>query len=83
MLLYVCLVLKGLFTLEAVSMGSEDFSFYMERVPGAIFRLGTANEAKQSKLALHNPEIIFDEKALSTGIMVMSAAAQEYLIGNK
>lgn len=65
--------------LENVSMGSEDFSFYMEKVPGAIFRLGTANEQPQSKLALHNPEIIFDEKCLPTGVLVMCAAALECL----
>lgn len=70
---------EGVVHLEDVSMGSEDFAFYMEKVPGAIFRLGTANELPQSKLALHNPEIIFDEKCLSTGVMAMCAAAWEYL----
>lgn len=70
---------EGVVHLENVSMGSEDFAFYMEKVPGAIFRLGTANERVQSKLALHNPEIIFDEKCLPTGVMAMCAAALEYL----
>ena len=61
------------------SLGSEDFAFYLEKVPGMMFRLGTANENYQSKLALHNPQIIFDDDSLKTGISIMSDFAVRYL----
>lgn len=65
--------------LETASMGGEDFAFYLEKVPGAMFRLGTANDEPSSRLALHNPKLTFDEQAIATGIKVMSVAALKYL----
>ncbi len=54
------------------SMGSEDFSFYLEKYPGCLFRLGTGNDQPASKLALHNPQIIFDEASIITGVKVLT-----------
>lgn len=65
--------------LETASMGGEDFAFYLEKVPGAMFRLGTGNDDPASRLALHNPKLIFDERAIAAGIETMSAAAMLYL----
>lgn len=58
--------------LETPSMGSEDFSFYLEKVPGALIRLGTSNQEKQSKLPLHNSSILFDESSIETGVLFMT-----------
>lgn len=58
--------------LEAPSMGSEDFSFYLEQVPGALVRLGTANDAAESRLPLHNSHILFDESSIETGVLFMA-----------
>ena len=57
------------------SMGSEDFARYLEHIPGAIFRLGTHNDPPESKLALHNASLLFDEKAIPTGVATMVGAA--------
>ncbi len=57
------------------SMGSEDFARYLEHIPGAIFRLGTHNDTPESKLALHNASLLFDEKAIPTGVATMVGAA--------
>lgn len=65
--------------LENPSMGSEDFARYLEEIPGAMFRIGTANENPASGLALHNAGIVFDERAISVGAAVMSSAALEAL----
>jgi amidohydrolase/hippurate hydrolase len=65
--------------LENPSLGSEDFSFYAEKTPGVLFRLGTHNEKKESKLSLHNAGVIFDEGALTTGVSIMCEAAIRYL----
>ena len=54
------------------SMGSEDFSLYLDRVPGALVRLGTSTDDPQTKRPLHHAEILFDEKALPTGVAFMT-----------
>lgn len=56
------------------SMGAEDFAFYLEKVPGALFRLGTSDERPESRWALHNPSILFNEEAIPTGIAAMTAS---------
>lgn len=60
--------------LEQPSMGSEDFAYYLEKVPGVLIRLGTHNESEESRLSLHNSGLIFDEKSVNTGIQFMSNA---------
>lgn len=61
-------------------MGAEDFAFYLEKVPGALFWLGcTAPGAK--KIPLHNPEFLVDERALPVGVEVFVRAALAYLKG--
>lgn len=65
--------------LEQPSMGSEDFAYYLEQVPGAMFRIGTASETPASHLPLHNAGILFDEQAIPTGAAVMCQLARDYL----
>jgi len=48
------------------SMGSEDFAAYVERVPGTMFRLGTAPTSAGSP-GLHTPNFDIDERALVIG----------------
>lgn len=56
------------------SMGAEDFAFYLEHIPGAMFRLGTYDDRPQSRWALHNPSTLFSEKAIPAGIAAMTAS---------
>lgn len=67
--------------LENPSMGSEDFAYYLQKVPGALIRLGTNNESEESRLPLHNTNIIFDERSIETGVVFMSNALI-YLLKN-
>jgi metal-dependent amidase/aminoacylase/carboxypeptidase family protein len=60
-------------------MGSDDFAFYVEKIPGLFFRVGTANEDPRTRLISHSPELIFDEQALGVGMRVMCRAALAYL----
>ena len=46
------------------SMGGEDFSNYLERVPGALFRLGSGGFVGD----LHSPAFRLDEAAIGFGI---------------
>ena len=65
--------------LETPSMGSEDFAEYLEKVPGALFRIGTTNELPESKLPLHNSKTIFDEKAIIAGAATMCGTIFKFL----
>ena len=53
--------------LPSASMGSEDFSFYLAKKPGAFFRIGTGMADPNSHLALHNGKLLFSEDAISAG----------------
>lgn len=61
-------------------MGAEDFAFYLEKVPGALFWLGCTAPGAQ-KVPLHNPEFLVDERALPIGMEVFVRAALAYLRG--
>ena len=57
---------------EAVpSMGGEDFSFYLKTTPGVFFWLGNGAPERQ----IHSGTFNFDDRALRTGMLVMSALA--------
>ncbi len=49
------------------SMGGEDFSRFLQRVPGSFFFLGTRNEKKGLTASLHSPHFQVDEDVLPLG----------------
>jgi amidohydrolase len=53
------------------SGGGEDFSWYLEEVPGAMARLGVWS-GRGPQLDLHQPTFDLDERALAVGVRVMS-----------
>ncbi len=61
--------------LPTPSLGSEDFAYYLEKVPGAFFRLGTGDERPGSHIGLHNPCQLFSEKAIAAGVTTFVGAA--------
>ena len=52
------------------SGGGEDFSWYLEDVPGAMARLGVWSGAGD-QLDLHQPNFDLDERALAIGVRVL------------
>jgi amidohydrolase len=52
------------------SGGGEDFSWYLEEVPGAMARLGVWS-GRGPQLDLHQPSFDLDERALAVGVRVM------------
>ena len=60
-------------------MGGEDFSEYLKIVPGAFFRLGTCNEAKETCVSQHNSRFDVDDDALQIGMKIMGASALSFL----
>jgi amidohydrolase len=68
---------EGIDTIARPSMGSEDFAFYLEHVPGAMVRLGTAS-ARRGRSALHTPTFDVDEDALPQGARIMARTAIQW-----
>lgn len=53
-----------------IKMSSEDFSFFVDKKPGAFIRLGTRNAAKGCVTLPHNNDFMLDEDALPIGSRV-------------
>lgn len=56
------------------SGGGEDFSWYLEEVPGAMGRLGVWS-GRGEPLDLHRPTFDIDERALAVGVRAMTNVA--------
>ncbi len=57
------------------SLGGEDFSWYLERVPGAMARLGVRPPGRERPYDLHQGSFDVDESAIAVGVRVLVAAA--------
>lgn len=56
------------------SLGGEDFAWYLDRVPGAMGRLGTRTPGGPT-YDLHQGDLRVDERAISYGAKVLASAA--------
>ncbi|MBX7465711.1 MULTISPECIES: amidohydrolase [unclassified Streptomyces] len=63
------------------SLGGEDFSWYLEHVPGAMARLGVRTPGSNARLDLHRGDFDADEAAIKVGVELFTAAA--LLDGNR
>jgi amidohydrolase len=54
-----------------ISMGGEDFSFYLEQVPGAMIRLGCGIPGSDTKFDIHQSTFDVDERSIGYGVRVM------------
>jgi len=59
------------------SLGAEDFSMYLDHVPGMMFRLGVGHK-ERSNHPLHHPQFEVDESAIITGVVTLAYAAYKY-----
>ncbi|MFJ4864388.1 amidohydrolase [Streptomyces sp. NPDC088748] len=57
------------------SLGGEDFSWYLEHVPGAMARLGVRTPGDTAKRDLHRGDFDVDESAIGVGVEFFTAAA--------
>ncbi|GAA3158458.1 M20 family metallopeptidase [Streptomyces virens] len=57
------------------SLGGEDFSWYLERVPGAMARLGVRTPGERTVRDLHQGDFDVDEHAITVGVELFTAAA--------
>ncbi len=61
-----------------VAMGSEDYSYYGEKVPAAYVFLGIADETKGSGNQHHNPKFNVDDEALPKGAALLAGFAARF-----
>lgn len=61
-------------------MGSEDFAFYLEKIPGTFAFLGMRNEKEAIVHSPHNPYYTVDENVLPIGSALHAAFAYTFLL---
>ncbi|RAJ71719.1 amidohydrolase [Streptomyces sp. Amel2xB2] len=57
------------------SLGGEDFSWYLEHVPGAMARLGVRAPGERHARDLHQGDFDVDETAITVGVELFTSAA--------
>ncbi|NUS15061.1 MAG: amidohydrolase [Streptomyces sp.] len=57
------------------SLGGEDFSWYLEQVPGALARLGVRPVGDTAKRDLHQGDFDADEGAITVGVELFTGVA--------
>ncbi|MET9665475.1 amidohydrolase [Streptomyces sp. NPDC006475] len=68
---------RGSYAIEDTeqSLGGEDFSWYLEHVPGAMARLGVRTPGDTTRRDLHRGDFDADELAIDVGVELFTAAA--------
>jgi amidohydrolase len=56
------------------TMGAEDFSFMLQKRPGCFFFIGSQSD-ERTAVPHHNARFAIDERALETGVRMMTALA--------
>ena len=57
----------------------EDFSFFQQEIPGALFWLGVSNSEKGTVGLPHSPDYVADEGSIQVGARTMAAVILELL----
>ena len=67
---------RGVMGLDHPSMGSEDFAYYLEKIPGCYVRFGARTET-QNYIPLHSPSFTIDEGVLPVGAAFFERLVRE------
>ncbi len=70
---------KGFVAMEQPSMGAEDFSYYLQEIPGCYVRFGACCPGCEN-IPLHSPSFDFDEEALKIGAAFFDRVVREAII---
>lgn len=62
-----------------VGMGGEDFSYFIQEIPGAFFRVGAAYSEDEKPFPHHHPRFVIDEDSLLRSGEVFLAICDEYI----
>ena len=61
------------------TMGGEDFSAFLERIPGVFIAIGSRNESRGLTFDHHHPRFDVDEQSLRIGAEVLLETTRRYL----
>jgi amidohydrolase len=61
------------------TMGGEDFSMFLERIPGVFIAIGSRNESRGLTFDHHHPRFDVDEQSLRIGAEVLLETTRRYL----
>nr|WP_138752935.1 amidohydrolase [Paenibacillus sinopodophylli] len=64
---------------EAITV-AEDFSYYLEKVPGCFMFVGAGNESNGAVYAHHHPKFDIDERAMKRAARLLIGMAENYAI---
>jgi amidohydrolase len=64
--------------LKEPSMGVEDFSFFLEKIPGAFFFLGSGYKGRENE-GIHSGKFEVDEKCIKPGILIETLSVLKLL----
>jgi amidohydrolase len=64
-------------TKDYITMGSEDFASFLEKVPGCFFFVGSANREKGLDASHHHPKFDIDEAVLPRAAALMAESVLE------
>jgi metal-dependent amidase/aminoacylase/carboxypeptidase family protein len=64
----------------AFPYNGEDFAYFLEKIPGAMFFLGVTNEEKGIRGINHLPDYDVDEESILIGTKSMSGVLLNYLM---
>jgi hippurate hydrolase len=67
---------EGLMAIDHPSMGSEDFAYYLEKIPGCYVRFG-ARRRDNEYIPLHSPEFEINEEVLKVGAAFFDEVIRE------
>ena len=70
---------ENVILLDKPTMGGEDFAYFLQKIPGAIFWLGCGNQEKGITEMLHNAKFVMDEDALILGTAIHVNLVYHYL----
>jgi len=66
----------------AFPFNCEDFAYYIETIPGAMYWLGGADPSRGKYAMLHTPDFDVNERCLVTGTIAMTIMLMETLLVN-
>lgn len=63
---------------DCQTMAAEDMSFFLQKVPGCYFFLGSANPSLNLAFPHHHPRFDFDETVLGMGVEIFVRCVEKY-----
>lgn len=64
-------------------MGGEDFSYYLQKIPGVFFFTGAGNKEQGIIYPHHHPKFDIDERSMLLAAKQLGAACLSYLVSKK